>query len=132
MRISTVDREKMQFHVDVANNYDADFWRLSQWWFAEAGTNKRKTPQEHFWADKLYHLHKSPAEAAQIIERAFRIFVSGKRQKVRFDVINDKGMPEAWSGNFPNHRKADDWFMKYGVKHEARGHNLVKVLVGVE
>jgi len=122
--LSAVEKDYQLWFGALNNNFDDDFWRLSQWWF--------ETPEPSSLADRLYDRNKTPIEAARIIERLFGIFVAGQKQKVRFDVINQKGMPEPWSGYFPNHRKADKWFLKYGVKHEARGHNLVKVLVGNE
>ena len=46
---------------------------------------------------------------------------------IKYKVINRKGKEEDWTGLFGTKDEADRWYEKYGKKHEAEGHKLIRV-----
>jgi hypothetical protein len=45
--------------------------------------------------------------------------------KYRYNLINQQGVQEAWSGIFNSKKLALEWFEKHGEFHKSRGHNLI-------
>lgn len=56
-------------------------------------------------------------------------FTTLKPIRYKYNIINAYGNQEAWTGIFPNEKKAQEWYEKFGSKHEAKGYKLVKVIV---
>lgn len=50
-----------------------------------------------------------------------------KEKKYKYNVVNKYGRQEAWTGVFNSKKLADEWFLKHGIHHQARGYKLVLV-----
>jgi len=54
------------------------------------------------------------------------------KKRYKFNIINNKGELEPWTGSFKTSEEAEKWFEKHGKFHEDRNHRLVKVETTIE